>query len=255
MEITRYITNRFQEAQNSEHPRLLVGICGRAGSGKTSLAGNISSALRAQNIQTIIYEGDWRFSLDSSERKLWIEDSMKEGIHPYSYSINQYNWWDFARIQEDLQMLMCGKPVKIDQAYNRDTGKRELSVDIPPLESGVILFENAILGGVECLRDLAVIVLLNTSDVTCFQRTIARDKDRRSIPEIATRYLITTHSENIFLRLLEKYRDTTVTSNDEGKMGEAFTMHDVSHIPLPIEVFSKVRKCLSEYDAPSEKRS
>ena len=218
-----------------ERDKILVGVCGRAGSGKSTLTEKISFELNERKTENIIYSGDWRFNLDSASRKIWLREKWKVGIDAYLYAINQFSWWDFHQIYNDLAELLKGNEIEIHDAYNRATGKKDLHAKTSGIGSGVILFENCILGGVESLPSLDVIVLINTPDIVCFERILKKDVSRRSLQEIMIRNLITTYSENIFLKLLmENFAGKTVTCDSNGMFAPYPDIYDVSHIPVPI---------------------
>jgi len=234
MEITDYIISKY-EAILGERNRKLVSICGRAGAGKTTLAKKISFELNRRKISNITYSGDWRFSLDSESRKLWLQAKWKVGIDAYLYALRQFSWWNFEQIYRDLDELMKGSQLCIANAYNRVAGKKDMNVEVPCVKQGVILFENSILGGVEYLECLDIIVLINTTDIICFERILKKDSSRRSLSEIIARTLITTYSENIFLRsLLEGFAFKTVICDSDGIFAPYPEIHDPLHIPVPI---------------------
>jgi len=245
MEVTEYIINKLKTTRN-ENGNILVGVCGRAGSGKTTLSDKIRKELNSKKIDNVAYSGDWRFIFDSKDRKLWIEEKWKAGIDEYLHSINQFRWWDFKKIYDDLDELVRGNKIKINDAYNRLTGKKDFQVEIKGVKNGVILYENAILGGVEILEKLDVVVLLNTSDAMCFERTMKKDSSRRSLTDIAARFIITTYSENFFLNmLLDKFSKKTVICDSNGKFGTPPTINNVSQIPVLIpnkKLESRMRK-------------
>jgi uridine kinase len=234
VEITDLLVSRLKDKKNMQG-RFLVGVCGRAGAGKTTLVGKISQELNREQIDNITYSGDWRFNLDSAERKVWLREKWKMGMDAYLYAINQYSWWNFGFIYKDLNELVKGKSLHITNAYNRLTGKKDLDVDIPKVERGVIILENCVLGGVENLETLDVIVLVNTPDIVCHERILKKDASRRSLPEIMIRNLVTTYSENIFLKLLlNNFSAKTITCDADGALTSYPVIEDVRQIPVPI---------------------
>jgi len=234
VEVTDYIISKLEDV-SEERDRILVGICGRAGAGKTTLTEKISFELNERKVTNVVYSGDWRFNLGSADRKLWLREKWKVGIDAYLYAINQFSWWNFEQIYKDLDELMKGNQVDIDDAYDRVAGKKDLRVRVSGIKQGVILFENCILGGVESLPNLDIVVLVNMSDSVCFERILKKDFQRRSLSEIMIRSLITTYSENIFLRLLlESFVAKTVTCDSNGTFAPYPEIHEVSHIPVPI---------------------
>jgi uridine kinase len=234
MEIAEHIVHKLEEIKGNRSS-VVVGVCGRAGSGKTTLSNRISGQLAEKGVKTAAYSGDWRFILDSKKRKMWLQEKWKAGLDAYMYAVNQFTWWNFEQIHNDLEKLSSGEPLTISGGYNRSTGCMDLDINIPAIPQGVLLYENAILGGVEVLEKIDLIILVNTPDNICFTRLLQKDAQRRSLAEIATRYLITTYSENIFIRLvLDHFSSKTLTCDSEGCFGSYPDIYDVSHIPVPI---------------------
>jgi len=234
MDATKFILRKWEAARNAGRPRILVGVCGRAGSGKSTVSDRLVRELGDGGVTSLKYSGDWRFFLDSAARKNWLAQRSADGLFEYLYSLNQFSWWDFSQIREDLEILLEGGSIRLEKAYDRTTGRAEVSVDVGPLTGGVLVYDNAILGGVDCLRMMDAILLLNTPDSLCFERTLKRDAGRRSLPEIAARYLVTTYSENVFFESLTQWADRTVTCDGEGKLGGPFSIVGVRELPVPL---------------------
>ncbi len=234
MEVTDFLLRRFSELQGDRR-RLTVGICGRAGAGKTTLGRRIERECELHGIATRAYSGDWRFLQDSPERKQWLLEKWRVGIDAYLYAINQFSWWDFQGIQDDLELMAEGEGLSIQSAYNRDTGLKDLKVSLPPMREGIICYENCILGGVEVLEKLDIVLLVNTSDAICLARMLEKDSARRSASEVAIRFLMTTYSENRFLNMLtEKFSERTFSCDSTGLFGPRPSIEEVSHIPIPL---------------------
>lgn len=240
MQVTESIVNRFEKTRAP----MLVGIAGRAGSGKTLITKKISEELKDLSIPTLHFSGDWRFKLDSEQRKDWLKEKWFLGIHEYLQAANQFNWWDFDKIYNDLETLTKGQPLNIKNVYNRDTGKKDLKIDLPATKEGVIFYENCILGGAEILEKLDVVVLLNTPDQVCLERVTKKDVQRRDIFEIVSRFLVTSYSENIFLKfLLDRFSKKLLVCDSDGKLGEFPEIKEVTQIPVPItETAQAVKK-------------
>lgn len=232
MEIFKYIVNRYLESKSQ---RLVVGVCGRAGAGKTTLMKKISDNLNTDHIENVAYSGDWRFILDSKRRKEWLCETWRVGMDAYLNAINQFSWWDLDAIYNDLIALKNGQAIKIDGAYDRLTGTKTTKISLGPIKRGVILYENCILGKLQTISSYDVIVLLNTPDQVCLERMLQKDTKRRTVPDIATRFLMTTYSENIFLRTLhERFHDRLVACDSDGKLGPFPFINEITHIPVPI---------------------
>jgi uridine kinase len=232
MQITEYVANRFR---HSKRQRLLVGVCGRAGAGKTTLVRKISAELGSAQIENVAYSGDWRFILDSRGRKEWLDEKWRAGMDAYLHAVNQFSWWDFEAIFTDLTAIQNEQTIRIGDAYDRATGTKSANVTLGPVHRGIILYENCILGPLDAIPSLDIIVLLNTSDEVCLERLLRKDAQRRPVADIATRYLMTTYSENIFLRALrERFSARTVACDSDGNLGPFPDICEVTHIPVPI---------------------
>lgn len=232
MRISDYIVNRVRTAKRQP---LLVGVAGRAGAGKTTLVQRIADDLAARQVDHVAYSGDWRFILDSPQRKGWLRDTWRVGLDAYLNAINQHSWWDFDEIARDLTALRNGEVVRIEQAYDRLTGTKTATIELGPTARGVILYENCILGRPAFIPAFDIIVLVNTPDQVCLERVLRKDARRRSVADIATRYLMTTYSENLFLRLLlDRFADRLVACDSDGRLGAFPEIGEVTHIPVPV---------------------
>src|SRR3712207_3570051 len=108
MQISQYIANRFRR---SPRAHLMVGVCGRAGAGKTTLVQRICESLRTESIASVAYSGDWRFILDSKSRREWLNEKWRAGLDAYLTARNQFSWWDFDAIFRDLEAIRSGAAV------------------------------------------------------------------------------------------------------------------------------------------------
>jgi len=231
MPVTESIINRMN--QMNKRP-ILVGICGRAGSGKSLLVEKIVKELEPLKITSIFYHGDWRFRQDSSERKKWIEDKWQSGLDEYVRAINQFSWWDFENIYHDLDQLSQGKDVVIKNAYNRSTGKKDEDAKVTGTRDGIIFYENCVLGGIEILTKMDIVIWINETDDVCFNRLVKKDKGRRTFPDIMARTLITMYSENFFFKmLLDKFSNKLLVSDSGGIIGGYPVIEEVKQLPVP----------------------
>ena len=148
-------------------------------------------------------------------------------------------------IANDLDVISTGYPLFIKDAYNRETGKKNGVVSIHGIDKGIILYENCILGDIEILNKLDLIVFVNTSDIVCFERLIRKDSGRRSITDIASRFIITTYSENIFFNLVfDKFKSKLIVCDSDGYFSKIPNMENVSQIPVYIQEY-KYKKRLA----------
>lgn len=239
MDIAENIINKYLK---SNKKYFIVGICGRAGAGKSTITDKISKELSSKKYANTIYSGDWQFVLDSKTRKKHLEEKWKVGFDAYIYAVNQLTWWDFNKISTDLKTLYTGHSLVINDAYNRGTGNKNETIKIPKIDGGIILYENCILGDISILEKLDLIIFINTSDTVCFERTMKKDITRRNITDIASRFIITTYSENTFFNLvLNKFKSKLVTCNSDGLFTNLPNIQKVSQIPVHLPVY-KYRK-------------
>lgn len=232
MEITESIINRYESVLGRP---MIIGVCGRAGAGKTTITKKIADQLREHGINSIPYSGDWRFKLDSLGRKIHFQQRWEQGLTQYMLAVNQFTWWDFDKIYQDLSELSKSHSLVIEDAYDRETGKKKLRVKIPKIRRGVVFYESNILGGMEILEKLDLIILLNTPDHVCFERMIRKDSDRRSITDVAARNIVTTYSENLFYQmLLDNFHHKIMVCDSDGNLGSFPKISEVTQIPVPI---------------------
>jgi len=69
MNVTDLLLQRgaFHEGRRKCH---IVGVCGRAGSGKTTFASRVRADLQSHAIHAVVYSGDWRVNADVKARKI-----------------------------------------------------------------------------------------------------------------------------------------------------------------------------------------
>jgi len=159
----------------------------------------------------------------------------------YLGSVNQFSWWDFPQIFEDLRHLRLGEEVTIESAYNRNTGRKDKAVTVGPVTpASVILYENCVLGWSHQMQYLDAVLVLNTPIQTCFEKTLERDRGRRNVCDIAARFLVTTYSENIFLDSLEQgFTGKVFPINRQGEFSSMPERVSVKDVPVPLPTITK----------------
>lgn len=233
MEVARYLASQLAELPEA---RLLIGISGRAGAGKTTLAGKLGAALEADGVPTVCYSTDYRFRRDSQQRKARLAAKWRLGLEAYLQAINQFSWWDFDAIGRDLDRLLAGAALRLEDAYDQARGTKDLTLELPAMARGVVIVEGCILGGVSLLERFDRVLLLNTPEAICAKRVLDRDASRRSTSEIAARLLVTSYSENRFFKLLqERFADRLLACDADGRLGALPSYSEVDQLPVPIE--------------------
>jgi uridine kinase len=178
----------------------IYGLTGGAGAGKTTLAKNLKSFCD----EISIYSADFRFIGGSEERKQLLKFKQGLSIESYVDVCNQYNWWDWDAIENDLRILKSGGNVTITKPYDRDKGSFDNEIVIDGSKP-YIIYEGNNIGSPAIIELLSLVFILNTRDDIRFQRLYQKDLDRRTLKEIMARFLITEYSENLSYRLLEKW--------------------------------------------------
>jgi len=159
------------------------------------------------------------------------------------YAINQYTWWNFNNIKDDLISLLEDKSLLLVNLYNRETGKKDKKVNIKNSKNSIILYENCILGGIDILEMLDIIIFVNTPDDICFIRTMQKDFLKRTMSEIASRFLITSFSENKFFNMiLDKFSDKVLLCDSDGNFTAFPFITPVKQIPIYIPEIEESHK-------------
>ena len=178
----------------------ILAITGGAGAGKTTLAEKLAVELKAQ-----VYSIDYRFIGDSNYRcELLVK---KEHSCDYTDARNQFNWWNWDLIFKDIQDITAGTPIEIEAAYNRESGLCDKCLCIEPAET--LIIEGAILGCyVPGIADR--IMFLTTPRETRFARLLDKDKGRRSVSEMLSRFEITETSEQMYYKYLSEHYSSKI---------------------------------------------
>lgn len=196
------IPSPARQSAHAAHAALIQGlsegvfaIAGPAGAGKS----HIASALAVECGATL-YSIDCRFIGDSAERRLLLERKQLRSLHDYQDSVNQFNWWDWAAIQRDLDDLARGRGVVIEAPYDRTTGMRLGPLSLMP--APMVLVEGALLGPPDLVGRFCKILFLCAPARVRFERILDKDGSRRSFNEILARFLVTEYSEALYYRNL-----------------------------------------------------
>jgi len=178
-------------------------IVGSAGSGKTTIANNVKKLF--DEIQ--VYSMDYRLIGNGESRKELLQKKSNFSLESYQDACNQQNWWDWDKIENDIDCLKNGKNIVIENAYDRDTG---LFKEINICAKKNIICEGAILGPHWIINKFSKILFLATDPYIRLDRLINKDKNRRTITEIIARFLITEYSENMHYKNLFKYYEDKI---------------------------------------------
>ncbi len=111
-----------------ENEKYIVGVAGQAGAGKTTLVYDLVEYLG----KGYVLGFDYFFKLSSKERKKWIEDGERIGREEYLRRSNNLEWFDFEKYYETISSLKEGKPIKLENVYDKHSGELVKTVYIEP---------------------------------------------------------------------------------------------------------------------------
>ena len=180
-----------------------VGIVGPAGVGKTFFSNEIAKILNCH-----VYSLDFRFIGDSLFRKELLYNKLKSSIDNYIDAVNQLNWWDWIKIENDLKTLEDKKIISIKSPYERNIGKNISDITIK--HQNYTLVEGAILGDVNILKFFKKIIFLHSSQERRFNNLLKKDLNKRKFNEICARFLITEYSEMLYYKKLFKLKEMDI---------------------------------------------
>lgn len=208
----------------------LIGITGNAGAGKSFLSNKL-----AEDTNFSHYSADYKFIGDSNFRKTLLKTKAHLSLASYVDACNQFNWWDWEAIGQDIDNLKKGNLVVIKDFYDRASGNIEnKNLEIP--SNPKVIYEGAILGDTKILNLLDGIIFVYTDKEKRLARLFAKDLGKRSMNEILARFLITEYSENKHYQMLfAYYKSKMIVVNEEYKIVSNFEL-DKEQQYLPILV-------------------
>jgi uridine kinase len=199
-----------------------VGLTGRAGTGKSTVAKRLAQKLWDLGHRSDILQLDSFFIMSRRERKCWLQEqglSSEEQDHRE----NQLNWWAFDRAAQALQQLKAGQRVYIPDAYDMGRGGEKIGVvDINPDPLGhTILFEGVALLHPSFHGLIDDLIYIHTQPATRTEALWGRNsRNGYSQDEHVARKAITDHSEDtVFFslgarrRALQRYPRMRVLDN------------------------------------------
>jgi uridine kinase len=221
----------FARDRLRDGPRGLYGVTGPAGAGKSTFAAALSAVTGAS-----AYAADLRFIGDSQQRRDLLARKRLHSIEAYRDSANQFNWWDWTQIATDLQALEAGVPLDLAGAYDRATGRADAVIRVAATPR--LIFDGAILGPPSLLARLKTVFFLCAPPETRLARLISKDRARRSVADIAARFLITEMSETMHYRLLFESCGDRIVFLDaaSGQPCAAPVLASEGYVPVPTSI-------------------
>ena len=163
-----------------EKARPILFLAGLGGSGKTTVADEIA---KQSETDSIVLHFDWWLRYPTEARKKRIQQALASNDpEAIEAEENPKNWYDWEKMKADLLHLQdTGQTVLID-AWDQQTGLKNLKVPLELPESGLIICEGIYLLHPDITEVTDCIVFLDVSKDVCRKRAEARD-GHRSSPE------------------------------------------------------------------------
>lgn len=177
----------------------VLGLTGKAGAGKTSLARELVELARSLNIPCAHLPLDYFYRMSSDKRRWWLEEGERLGPAEFDRRANQLEWWDFDRLGTVLQSLRRGEQVTLANVYHREQGgELTLTITVDPVELLIV-------DGVAICHDvlepfLDQLIYLHASAEVRFARLLRRDLHRAG-QAARDRFLVTERFERGYLPL------------------------------------------------------
>lgn len=168
----------------------IVGITGSTGSGKTTLAQEITTRSADYNLHTAILSIDDFHLRSRKEKAAWFKDAptKEERARRENYD----SWFDFGRAREALTTLREGNPIHLTNVYNYATGELDAEKVIQPVGDSIIILEGVALQHLADHLDALYVVISHPTDR--FTHLLARDP-HRPLSALNERMLMTQKSD------------------------------------------------------------
>jgi uridine kinase len=189
--------------------RLIIGICGGTGSGKTTIADRIIAALSPESV--LVLQQDHYYKAFS---ELSLEERRRQNFdHPDSF--------DMALLVEHVRRLRSGqhidRPVYDFAEYRRSAETVRLNSCAAVILEGILIFDNKV------LRELMDIkVFVDTDADLRFIRRLQRDvRERgRTVESVVEQYLTTVRPMHMeFVEPSKRYADVIIPEGGHNEVG------------------------------------
>ena len=154
----------------------VIGICGMAGSGKTTICNKI---LETCPFNAVRLDCDQFSSHSYAERKELIEDAVAAGVRQrIEFEENPKNWYSYQDIISALHSLKSNRIHTFDRAWNKQTGELDAhyQLALPGNGPSMILCDSIYLLHHPIRSELDLVILVDTPEEVITERGLQRSK-------------------------------------------------------------------------------
>ena len=208
--------------------RLVVGVCGGAGSGKTTITERVISVLSPESVLVLQQDHYYKdFPLLSLEQRAKLNFD-----HPDSF--------DTPLLMEHVRQLREGRaidrPVYDFARYQRDTQTVRMNSSLAIILEGILIFEN------KALRDLMDIKIFVDTDADLrFIRRLKRDiRERgRTVESVVEQYLATVRPMHMeFVEPSKRHADVIIPEGGHNEVGIDLVVQKIRSLVIAGEINS-----------------
>ncbi|MAF14017.1 MAG: hypothetical protein CMI53_03945 [Parcubacteria group bacterium] len=203
----------------------LLALTGQAGAGKTNhIAPLIVAEAEKRGHHSCRLGLDVFFRLSSRDRATWIAEGDKKSSAESLRRRDQINWWDFGKAQTCLNIIRQGKPLRLEEVYNREDGGELTRTEevIPPDEGMLLVFDGVAVCHLEGFDE---VMYVHAPAEIRLERLRERDVHRKG-EQILERFGITQEFE---CHYFPEYWDA-ITSFVDNSVDNPRVMQQMSHV-------------------------
>jgi uridine kinase len=158
-----------------EHQRVVVGVCGLGGSGKSTICRQVAMSA---SFPCTVFELDWYLTHSSQDRRDAILRSLAGVEANLDFWRDPTNWYDWELFEDDLKQIRNTGYLKRSGLWRQSTGAKDLEIIIELPNSGVVLCEGIYLAHPAARPFFDKFVFLEAPSHAALERSARRDSHR-----------------------------------------------------------------------------